>query len=307
MAMTDFDRQLMILAPISLAIVAIGLVQILLPRLALAGRILLSGGLLAGAFLVAATEVDDRRFAVASAAIGFASVGLAVVSRRRSFGGLKPLPIGVGVAFAGLALLTLSVVRYENGLSAKIDGDSGDLELLGFLPERVADTERLAITDRGRSITLWRPKSAMSDDEIVSREVRSLKLAHASVEITRTAEGSVDSNCHGWVFTGGRAILANNEVDLILADNGYEITEQPRPGDLAIYRNGETVSHTAIVRAVEPGRPVVVEGKWSWMGVYRHAVGDSIYGRQYAYYRSPRADHLLKFGNRTTPVFSGAE
>jgi hypothetical protein len=305
--MTDFDRQLLILAPISLAIISVGLIQILVPRLALAWRALVSGGLLAGAFLVAAVGVDDSRFAFAGGAIALTGIALAALAGRRSFGSWKPLPVGAVIAFAGVALLTVSVVRYETGLEAKLDADSSDLETLGFMPEREAETDRLAFTDRGHHITLWRPKTTMSADELGAREGRSLRLARASAEITRTGDSGVASNCHGWVFTGGRAILSNNDVELILADNGYEITREPRPGDLAIYRNGEIVAHTAIVRSVEPGRPVVVEGKWSWMGVYRHAVGDSIYGQEYAFYRSPRTDHLVKFGDRSTPILSGAD
>jgi hypothetical protein len=67
----------------------------------------------------------------------------------------------------------------------------------------------------------------------------------------------------------------------------------PRPGDLAIYRDSKEISHTGIVRAIVNGMPPLVEGKWGWMGVFLHPVGDSIYGGKYTYYRSPREGHLL--------------
>ena len=60
-----------------------------------------------------------------------------------------------------------------------------------------------------------------------------------------------------------------------------------------IYRNDAGVTHTAVVRYVTPGMPVLVEGKWAWMGVFLHPVDRSCYGTNFAYYRSGRPGHVL--------------
>ena len=66
----------------------------------------------------------------------------------------------------------------------------------------------------------------------------------------------------------------------------------PRPGDLAIYRNNGSVSHTAVVRYVSDAAPVLVEGKWGPMGVYVHPADQCPYGIP-TFYRSSRPGHLL--------------
>ena len=109
---------------------------------------------------------------------------------------------------------------------------------------------------------------------------------------TQTADDT--SNCHGWVFTGGRSWVGNDEVDRILADNGYEAVDDPRPDDLVIYRHDSSVKHTAVVRAVVPNESVLVEGKWGWMGLFIHPVDQSPYGVEFTYYRSARSGHLLQ-------------
>ena len=100
-------------------------------------------------------------------------------------------------------------------------------------------------------------------------------------------------NCHGWVFTGGRYWLGAADVEHILADNGYRPVSDPHPGDVVIYRTGGLITHTAVVRAAGGGGPVLIEGKWGWLGVFLHVPEGSWYGREYTYYRSPRPGHLL--------------
>ena len=40
-------------------------------------------------------------------------------------------------------------------------------------------------------------------------------------------------------------------------------------------------------------QPVMVEGKWGAMGTFLHPADKSIYGAEYAFYRSARGGHLL--------------
>ncbi len=305
--MEDFDRQLMVAAPVSLGLLAIGIVQILLPRIAPAWRVGFAGAAMAAALLLAANLTADDRFAAGAAATGTAGAVLAIVAQRTRIELGRPRRVGAAIAAAGAVLLGVTVVRHEIGLNDKLDSDTEEMSLHTYMPEREPDPATVAYTDRGRAMTIWRPVARRDEESLREQEARSLRLARASAAVERIGDASETTNCHGWVFTGGRTNLTNAEVEMILADNGYERFADPKPGDLAIYRNGVGITHTAIVRAVEPGRPVVVESKWSWMGVFRHDVGDSIYGVDFAYYRSPRADHLVKLTDRSTPIFSGAE
>ncbi len=83
-------------------------------------------------------------------------------------------------------------------------------------------------------------------------------------------------------------------MELILRENGYRQVSDPRPGDLVVYRGqGRTVAHTAVVRYVSDGQPVLVESKWGELGVFLHAADKSVYGTAYTFHRSARRGHLL--------------
>lgn len=307
--MTEYDRQFFFVVPLSLGLLAIGLVQILIPRVALSWRVALSGAILAASLAGASGIAESETASGLAMATVPASLALAVLVRGRSANRTARGPVlaGVGIAAAGAALLALSVVRYETGLADKIDNDTADIELLGFVPEREPEVERQAVTDRGRALPLWRAKAPMTRTEMDALENRCFGLLAVPPGVDRSGAADDATNCHGWVFTGGRAIVVNTDVEAILADNGYEPTDRPRPGDLAIYRNHGLVSHTAIVREVEPGTPVVVESKWSWMGVFRHAVDGSIYGSDFTFYRTARPEHVVKMTDRTPVQLGGAE
>jgi len=101
-------------------------------------------------------------------------------------------------------------------------------------------------------------------------------------------------NCHGWVFTAGCYWIDGEDVERILAQNGYHRVGTPRPGDLAIYRNGSEISHTAVVRMVDEEGLVLVESKWGQLGRYLHPADKLTFGHTLTYYRSTRQGHLLR-------------
>lgn len=103
----------------------------------------------------------------------------------------------------------------------------------------------------------------------------------------------VHSNCHGWVFAGGNFRLGPDDVQLILTENSYEEVQEPQPGDLVIYRQNGSIVHSALVRYVTQGQPILVEGKWGSLGVMLHATDKSVYGTGYTFYRSTRTGHVL--------------
>lgn len=154
------------------------------------------------------------------------------------------------------------------------------------------DTWATVYTDTGRPIQV-----VANDEEDFPTEERRAQEAEIGRKfpftLIRTAEHDPGSNCYGWVFTGGRYWINGRDVENILADNGYQRVYEPQSDDVIIYRGkiGEVI-HAAVVRST--GDLVMIEGKWSCMGVYLHAADQYPYSQSYDYYRSDRKGHLLK-------------
>src|SRR5205823_6519115 len=135
-----------------------------------------------------------------------------------------------------------------------------------------------AVTDRGRPVALFEPNRPRDPAELAAREGELFGgRGLPDIAIHRGPAGD-EANCHGWVFAGGRYLIAPEEVEGILQDNGYRPTDPPQPGDLVVYRRDGSYVHSAVVRYVTPGQPVLVEGKWGWAGVFLHPAGGTEYG-----------------------------
>jgi hypothetical protein len=206
----------------------------------------------------------------------------------------KPAPRWGLVALTGLAVIIGSGVAFERSDEHALNQVMKDMEaVLGRPPSRPAEGIR-ATTDRGTLVAVKEPISPRELDELRELEEKTLRDQSYIGQVIRKAGPTDFSNCHGFVFTGGKYLIPGEEVDLILRENNYREVRAPRPGDLVVYRDPTgAVAHTAIVEYVTKGKPVVVEGKWGVMGVFQHAVDKSCYGDQYTYHRSPRAAHLL--------------
>jgi hypothetical protein len=149
------------------------------------------------------------------------------------------------------------------------------------------------LTDRGRAVYSRRPAGPQASGKLSDSE----RVILAQIDpklIVRTEPASDACNCFGWIFAGGRCWFTLADVELIIADNGYRTVADPRPNDLAIYKQDGQVSHAAIVRTVEPGGPVIVEGKWGFVGVFRHAAQHCPYGQSFTFHRSRRVRHELR-------------
>ncbi len=152
-----------------------------------------------------------------------------------------------------------------------------------------------ARTDRRAPITLCAVADLKDYHGNPETEERAVREGPMALRVIRTAIPSPESNCHGWVFTGGRFWVKGEEVDRILADNGYVPVASPRAEDIVIYRDDNgMVLHTARVEAVTRNGLVLVEGKWGQFGRFLHAPEDQPYSRNWAWYRSPRDGHLLR-------------
>jgi len=189
-------------------------------------------------------------------------------------------------------LLVGSLARFEMAEQALSDEDAAFMDLVTWKPPLREATAQVAGTDAGRAVTLFQPVTVRPGAETARAERCALEPSGHVGRMIRTGPPDDTSNCHGWVFTGGRYWLAPEGVEAILADNGYQRVSDPYPGDLIVYRAAGLIAHTAIVRTVAGGL-VLVEGKWGWMGVFLHPPENSPYGQDFAYYRSARDGHLL--------------
>lgn len=158
------------------------------------------------------------------------------------------------------------------------------------LPEIVIVPDMAALTDRGQAIPVRRYADPATD--------RSVPEGYEGRAIL-AGGGEALSNCHGWVFTGGRYAIAGENVDAILRDNGYERVSEPGLHDLIIYRDaaGRPV-HTGVVKAVGADGFVLVESKWGSLRVFWHTPGDQGYSPRFDYWRSERGGHLLEIVRR---------
>jgi hypothetical protein len=196
------------------------------------------------------------------------------------------------MSLGGIAFICYGIYRFEADDEAMLDHDIAMFERMAYRPPLHVDFEHLAYTDVGNPIELNAADEARSGGEIAELEQDVLTQLQFNFSLIRNQPPDETSNCHGWVFTGGKYWLGPEMVAKILTENNYEPVVVPQVGDVVIYRNNTGIVHTAIVRYVGGDVPIV-EGKWGWMGVFLHPVDHSCYGQEYTYYRSPREGHLI--------------
>jgi len=168
--------------------------------------------------------------------------------------------------------------------------DSLDLAVSIILDRNEIPGIRL-VTDRGRKLKLYR---LVISDEAEAAEQQWVAEGRLQCRVIRTGEIDPASNCHGWVFTGGRYAVHPNDVETILQDNGYQPVESPGKGDLIVYRNeAGVVTHTGIVLEVVHEDLVLIESKWGPLGRFLHPPEYQPYGANYTYYRSDREGHQM--------------
>lgn len=196
------------------------------------------------------------------------------------------------LAAGGVGLLVGAGVKFESADKAAMDASMLELEWMdraSMTPSKNAS----ATTDQGSQIVLKEPSTLRDGIDWNGAEERMLRGSRLDGQVIRRGGATELANCHGWVFTGGKFNLSADAVELILKENGYHETFEPQPGDLAIYRQAGGISHTAIVRYVTEGQPVIVEGKWGALGLFLHPADKCTYGPDYSFYRSGRNGHLL--------------
>jgi hypothetical protein len=204
---------------------------------------------------------------------------------------------------AGLSLVAVSLSRFQPAHDSRkpLAGGSATVRELGSpLSARVESLLRpaelqLAKTDCGRAVRLGIPSDPQPADVLAATEHARITELGFTERVLRVAPASDKCDCFGWVFAGGKFHLTTADVEAILMDNGYVAKPVGLPGDIVIYRDRGRIVHVAIVSFPEiTGQQTLVTSKWGWLGaIYVHAVGDSDYGKQYTYFNSARASHLL--------------
>jgi hypothetical protein len=204
----------------------------------------------------------------------------------------RPRVGGAVLASLAAAAGVLSSLRYDDEIET--EGELAWAELSEWSSPRTTEADT-ALTDGCSPVPLHLPVNPWSAEEATRRERNSAVINEYSDKWIRRGGPTDNSNCHGWVFAGGRYNVGGQQVPTILRDNSYEPVSSPEAGDLCIYRDtNDIVSHSSVVRAVLEDGTVLVEGKWGRLGVYLHPVGDSCYGDRFTYYRSDRGGHLLQ-------------
>jgi hypothetical protein len=210
---------------------------------------------------------------------------------------------GAALLLAG-ALLVVAWPWHLSRQASKVDGGQARLtpwDAPGAGPP--AGATHRAWTDRGAPVTVYDVKHETAPTDEVSEEflARSHDLA---LRLIRTAPPDRGTNCHGWLFTGGRYLVRGSEVERILADNGYQPVKEPRAGDVVVYRSnhGASIIHSAVVRSVTEDGLILLESKWTSLGRYLHRPEDYGTDADWTYYRSPRAGHLLRGIDADSPA-----
>jgi hypothetical protein len=218
----------------------------------------------------------------------------------------RPLAVWWVCGAAGLAGLLASAVLFEELPAPQPEPPPEIAKSLDELERRhpprghVAADVQVA-TDRGTAIALWVPLSPRGEEEQEHIEELFIREKWYPELVLRQGPPDDRVNCFGWIFTGGRYWLPfEDDVELILQDNGYKPVKQPKADDLVIYRRDGIITHVAIVRFAGGDHPPLVEGKWGYGAVYLHRADQSLYGTEYTFMRSPRGHHVLR--GLETPV-----
>lgn len=304
----DSYQQFVILFFLGFGLVSAAVANLALRRARLRHRILISISACAASMIACrAYEHNSSLLAplgVSLAIVLFASGILASpLPGRLAALARRPLAVWRVVCLLGVAVVTISAVRFEETDQAEVSQDMAEVEeLVGPLENLELRTNRArartasvaATTDIGTAVNLLEIVECRSAEEQSKIEDEYFRRDRSRDFVVRRGPADDRTNCFGWIFTDGRFWIPGPEVERIVRENGYREVTSPRPGDLIAYRTSGTIAHLAIVRYVTPGQPVLVEGKWGYGGVYLHAVDQTPYGREFAYLRSPRAGHLLK-------------
>lgn len=159
---------------------------------------------------------------------------------------------------------------------------------------KVPVADAVVVTDRGRIFTVFQYDAR-------GRDVPQDAAQALRGKLHRIAPPDASTNCHGWVFTGGRYAICAAAVAALLEDNGYHAVNSPRRGDVIVYRDDAgKILHSGRVRSVHDDGQVWVESKWGASGRYVHLAEHQCYSESFGFYHTSRPTHAAQLV-RTTP------
>jgi hypothetical protein len=254
--------------------------------------------------LAAATSLGNEWASVLLPLLAVAGLGLASLVFRSPFPRrlldttlrLAGRPHVQAVALIALGLLLLVGVPWLSEREAEralgLTGGYADDPTTALIHQN----KRTAFTDRGARLDVFDLGVHVPLRDEAAAEAHLASTGDMGLHLIRTAAPDGRSNCHGWVFTGGRYFMDGGDVDRILEDNGYDVFQTPQAGDLVVYRVGRGIaSHTAVVRVATGDGLILLESKWNTLGCYLHAPEDfHLPGATWTYYRSARSGHILR-------------
>jgi hypothetical protein len=265
----------------------------------------LAGGWLAMAGFGVAACVAGQPFAMWVPPLGLAACSASLqFSRLAGFRRLLDLALR-SLSRPGLQAAVLMIAGGGAALwwAERIDPGSQDIaQFTGSPDDAHAKAHLIAVepsparTDLGRPVALSHcPSAGPTSGQPAPEDAERLHRWGLDAQLIRTAASDASHNCHGWTFAGGHYWIDAGEVEHILTDNGYQVAAEPRPGDLAIYRETDGhILHSGIVEAVTAPGLVLVESKWGEMGRYLHPADRTRYNGRLLYYHSSRQGHLLR-------------
>ena len=195
----------------------------------------------------------------------------------------EPSPRASRSGAVGLLLGLLVVAGLVGWRFQQVVTWADELPYLGSVNIEAIPGEAL-LTEKGRLIPVFRSRVQPGMEPWAETPAD----AFANRRIQRAGKDG-QANCHGWVFAGGQYLLQGTWIDSILADNGYEVVDQPRVGDVIIYRDVlDHVLHTGLVCNVFADGMVLIESKWGIEERFVHLPEDQFYSQRYDYYRRQR-------------------
>ena len=233
----------------------------------------------------------------------FLAVGIAAVVLYRSFrftraGRRCAAFLGIPQARWGLALAVALIVSFRavivlDGTDAPPFNPPAPPTFVVRDQLRIADRPP-ALTDRGQDVALWELPAA-DVPQLAEADLAFLRSFATEARAIRTAEADGHSNCHGWVFAGGRYWVRSEVVDEILHDNGYLEAANPRVGDVVVYRDTDgKILHSGVVRGTSDDGHILVESKWGPLGRFMHLADDQPYPGAPTFYHSRRGGNLIR-------------
>lgn len=192
-------------------------------------------------------------------------------------------------------LLIAATLWQFHALTSSSSSDS----LPEYVQKGVTAGDAVLVTDQGRVFPVFhfdlQGKTYEDAPPFTHITTAEPPQSHTAPRPVRIAATDPRSNCHGWVFTGGRYGVSEAVVEALLQDNGYQQIEGPLAGDVVVYRDASgAVLHSGRVRRVHDNGEIWIESKWGPGGRYLHLPQDQCYSGNLQYYRSPRPDHYAQ-------------